>query len=318
MSVLEFKAEELPSRGTTYPEGTIFLVNKFSYGEVQDLNAGLSVETKIDKFCKAVQVNTDLKTENITYLDYIYMHLGRTASVHGNDTLQFPIVCPYCENEVTHKVNFSELDSNDISEYADIMPLTYPINGQEFSFNFLTLEKTVKWFRLVNNIQQYDLFIELQKQHEAMAKEIEKITPENPNQVLQAKWEVLHKRFIEMNGRMTAKNKARAVKYKDYGLNALLLAFMCTEFGTEQFDQFLSTVGNATDEAITFLQFVEDTLGHGIKPIKITCPHCSKIFVASLEDNINDVYPFRPTSADIANKLRAMQKAKGTSESVEE
>lgn len=319
MGILEFKAEDLPSRGIMYPEGTIFLVKKFTYGEVQDLNeAELSIETKIDKFCKATEVNTDLKLEKIAFLDYLYMHLGRTASVHGNDTLRFPITCPYCNNEVTQELKFSDLELNDISEYADIMPFTYPIGGQEFSFNFLTLEKIIKWFRLINNIQQYDIFVELQKEHEEMAKEIEKITPENPNQVLQAKWEVLHKRYLDMNGRMTSKNKSRAVKYKQFGFNALLLAFMCSDFGTEQFDFFLSKVNDIQDDGITFLQFVEATLGQGIKPVKITCPHCAKIFVANLEENINEVYPFRPTSTDIANKLRALQKAKSTSESVEE
>lgn len=320
MATLEFKAEELPSRGITYPEGTIFTLQKFSYGEIQDLNtSSMSIETKIEKFRKALTINNpELKAEDIAYLDYLYMHLERTASVYDNDILQFPITCPYCENEVTHKVKFAELELNDISEYTDIMPLTYPIGGQEFSFSFLTLEKIIKWFRLVSLIQQNDMLSEIQKEHSEMQKKVEKITPENPDEVLQAKWEVIHKQYVELHGRLTMKNRAKAEKYKPYGLNALLLAFMCSDIGTDEFDQFLSKVNTVQGDAIEVLQFVENTLGIGLKPLKITCPHCAKIFVTNIEDNVNSIYPFRTSSADIANKLRALQKAKSASKPVEE
>jgi hypothetical protein len=319
MSILEFKAEDLPSRGVTYPEGTIFTLQKFSYGEVQDLNlSNLSIESKIEMFNKALSINTELKHEDLAYLDYIFMHLSRVASVYNNNRLRVPTICPYCSKPMTHDVNLSDLQLNDIAQYADIIPFTQEIGGQEFKFNFLTTGKIIKWFRLINNIQQYEAYVDLKKQHEEMRIEIEKISSENPNQVLQAKWEALTKQFNELNGKMTKKNQSRAIKYKEYGMNSLLLAFMCSDFGSEEFDQFLTKVLKAQGEEIEFLDFVETTLGEGLKPLKITCEHCAKIYSVSLEDNVNDVYPFRRSSTDIANELRVREKAKSATEPVKE
>ena len=321
MAVIDFKAEELPSRGISYPEGTVFTVKLFTYGEVQDLNTGdLSIETKVNTFLKATTNNTGLRGEDMTYIDYIYIHLARVASVYGNDTLKLPLTCPYCGGSNTEVIKFTDLKMNDISEYGDIFPLTFDIGGEEFSFSFLTLEKMIKWFRLISNIQHYDLFIELEKEHTEMQKEVDKITPENPNPVLLNKWERLHKQFLELSGKMTNKNKARAVKYKPYGFNALLLAFMCSAFGTEKFDNFLEKVTKTelSAEVMEFLDFTETTLGRGLEAQKATCPHCSKVYSYSMEDNVNDVYPFRKSATDIANRLRALQASKADAVSTEE
>ena len=321
MSTIEFKAEELPSRGITYPEGTIFSVQMFTYGEVQDLNTdNLSVETKLRNFINATRINTNLLGENIAYIDYIYMHLSRVSAVYGNNSLRLPITCPFCGGAISETKKFDELEVNDISEYADIIPFKFDILGQEFTFNFLTLEKIVKWFKVIENIQRYEIFTELQKEHSEMKKQVDKLTPEDPNPVLVNKWEKLNKQFIELNGLMTKKNKDQAIKYKPYGYNALLLAFMCTTIGTEDFDIFLNKLNdkNLPSEILEYLDFVERTLGTGLKPIKANCPHCSKIFAYSLEDNVNDVYPFRQSSSDIANRLRALQTAKNASLSTEE
>ena len=319
MSLIEYRAEELPSRGLTYPEGTVFSLKGFDYGEIKDLNTTvLTLETKLKRFCEAVTLNTELQKSNICYIDYIYAHLGRVASTYGNDKLQFPIICPHCENSVTHTVLFSELELNDVSEYADIMPLTIEIAGKEYSFNFLTLDKVIKWYRLNNDINLLETITAIKEEHDKLEQEVNKITPDNPNEVIQAKWEEIHKQYTDLNGRMGNKRRMKAMKYKVYGNHALLLAFMCSDIGEEDFDTFLNTVNKAEGETIEFLQFVEEVLGTGIKPVKITCPHCSKIFMASVEEVINDVYPFRTSPKDIADRLRAKQKTAHTSESTEE
>lgn len=317
MNILEFKAEDLPSRGITYPEGTIFTVKKFTYLEVQDLNTtNLSVETRIERFCKATTINTDMDIHDLAYIDYIYLHLSRVASVFNNDTLRFPTVCPYCEGKTFPEVKFVDLKTTDIDEYVDIMPFTFPISGIEYSFTHITLSKIVTWFRLVNNIQQYDLFTEIKEQYNDIKTKIDK-NP-TPDEVLQEQWERINEKLKTLQGKMTAKNKARAVKYKKYGLNALLLAFMCTNFGTEEFDEFLEKIINVDGEELEFLEFVERVLGTGLKPINITCPHCNKIYVINLEDIINDIYPFRRSPEDFANKLRARKEATLDSKSIKE
>lgn len=142
---ISISVDKLPSRGLSYPKGSVIQYRSYSFGEVKKISQS-KLDTKASFEFVLLGIESEFDKLDLTLGDFFYLGLLRRISTLGSDKVVIPYRCGGCNkiSEYTVEVTNIEFEDLEIPE----LPIIVEFSDRELEFNPLTVNKVFELLKL--------------------------------------------------------------------------------------------------------------------------------------------------------------------------